>query len=422
MTIAWVLVLVLLTCIFFLPVIWYWQLIAYYRSRLKPTPILPDEQLPRASIVLSLRGADPSLAHCIMGLLQQDYPPYAVRIVIDSPEDPAWEVVNKVLAQGYGKHLDMRVSSLERRLETCSLKCSSHLQALAQLDDSVEVVACLDADSIPARNWLRSMAHPLRDPNIGISSGIRWFAPRDTKWGSLVRHFYNTGSFALMYAFPMPWGGSLALRGDLARHPRLREHWARCFCEDTSTPAVLRDLGLRVEFVPQATHFNRESIDLGRCGSFLLRQLLCVRLHHPQWRLMFTAIIAQIVAQPLSVALLIAVLTLGEWQVACALLGLMGLFLGAMLASLCFGESMVREAIRERGDPAPALPLSWKIVPAVLLAQAMSVYFMVVTIFLRKVEWRGIPYALNGMDNVRLLKYQPFRPSAKALDPTQSVI
>src|SRR5207249_7179328 len=53
------------------------------------------------------------------------------------------------------------------------------------------------------------------------TTGIRWFAPPEG-WGSLVRHLYNAGSLPQMFVFDLAWGGSLALRGCVARSERLR--------------------------------------------------------------------------------------------------------------------------------------------------------------------------------------------------------
>ena len=46
-------------------------------------PLISDEKAPRAVVMLCLRGTDPFLRKCLFGLLNQDYPAYQVRIVID---------------------------------------------------------------------------------------------------------------------------------------------------------------------------------------------------------------------------------------------------------------------------------------------------------------------------------------------------
>src|SRR5262249_33172047 len=74
-----------------LPVWWWWRFVSLYLVRRESSATVGE--LPPAAVILALRGADPSLVGCLTGLLRQDYPHYVVRIVIDSREDPAWNVV-----------------------------------------------------------------------------------------------------------------------------------------------------------------------------------------------------------------------------------------------------------------------------------------------------------------------------------------
>src|SRR4051812_44958773 len=81
-----------------LPVWWQLRLIWLYWFRPADPPLL-EAELPEVAVLLPLRGADPSLRDCLRGLLRQDYPRYSVRIIIDSPQDPAWELVRSILAE-----------------------------------------------------------------------------------------------------------------------------------------------------------------------------------------------------------------------------------------------------------------------------------------------------------------------------------
>ena len=77
----------------------------------KPSVPLPDEQCPKAVVILPLRGDDPTLRDCIEGLLSQDYPDYAIRVVIDHRDDPAWSVVEEVVkGRGAMACVDVRKS------------------------------------------------------------------------------------------------------------------------------------------------------------------------------------------------------------------------------------------------------------------------------------------------------------------------
>src|ERR1700722_7051968 len=149
-----------------------WRFLRLFRRKVQPH--LDDFQ-PRAAVLLPVRGADPHLADCLHGLLNQDYPAYDVWIIVDSREDSAWDVIAKSPKSRPG--LQVRVDVLKEPRSTCSLKMSALLQAIAQMDNACEIVALIDADVIPHPGWLRALVGPLSDPGIGATTGIRWYAP-----------------------------------------------------------------------------------------------------------------------------------------------------------------------------------------------------------------------------------------------------
>ena len=79
------------------------------------------ETLPRAAILLSLRGADPQLPEGLRCLLRQDYPDYELHVVVDRRDDPAWQIVQD--AAGDHSRVPIHVAELREPLPTCSLKC-----------------------------------------------------------------------------------------------------------------------------------------------------------------------------------------------------------------------------------------------------------------------------------------------------------
>jgi hypothetical protein len=402
-----------------LPVVWAWRLAWNYWRHSGPTPAA-DGPLPRAAVILSLRGADPSLLHCLRGLLRQDYPCYSVRIVVDSDEDPAWDMIRSVLAEGQ-PHDDVLVSVLTDRRETCSLKVSAQLQALAELEEDVEVVAFIDADSVPAADWLRALVLPLADPRVGASTGIRWFAPPDHGWGNLVRHAYNSASFTQMYVFHMPWGGAFAMRKETIYRSGLVDHWANCFCEDISAYGPLRKVGLKLAFVPAATQFNRESIDMAGATRFMLRQLFCVRMHHVHWLSLLSCNLLNAAALTASALVCAAAACAGELAVSALFGGLLGTYAIGLLGAFLTGEWLVRRNMRGRIADVPPYPITWKIVPAAIMAQALSIHCMMATLTLRRIDWRGVHYAVEGPEKIRLVEYSPYLPP-QTLDPTRSVV
>lgn len=134
-----------------------------------PVDLLADSDAPTATIVLCLRGTDPFLTDCLQGLATQDYPQFDVRIVIDSPDDPAHQIVERFM-RGSGAN-NIRVENLAEKSEHCSLKCSSLRQVMLSLDPECEIVAQLDADTIAHPTWLRELATGLAPDRCGGSNG-----------------------------------------------------------------------------------------------------------------------------------------------------------------------------------------------------------------------------------------------------------
>jgi hypothetical protein len=400
--------------------IWAWRFTALSRRRQFTT--VPDEQLPRAAVVLSLRGADPSLVGCLDGLLKLDYPRYDVKIIIDSREDPAWDLVRKIVAEAGADNVE--IQSLDQRRDTCSLKLSALVQAVGRLDASFGVVAFVDADVHVYPGWLRDMVAPLSEPGVGASNGIRWFLPAEANWGTLARYLWNAAACTQMVAFQIPWGGSLAFRADVLRDAGLLDRWGRSFCEDTGAYRALRDRGLAIRFVGPATLVSHETIDLPTCFRFVRRQLLAARLYHESWPYVLTLGLTNSAALLTALVLCGTFAWLGEW-VHATWMG--GLFVGQFLA-LAVGlvgiERPIRRLARGRGEPATPLRRTTlpKILLAIPLATAVHSACLVAAAVARRVRWRGITYLVKGPHDVRLLTYHPFRPPEETPERKASLI
>ena len=410
-------VIALLLALIFLgtQVVWAWRLALCYPPAESPAPA---DELPRAAVVLSVRGADPSLVDCLRGLLRQDYPDYEVHIIIDSEHDPAWELLRPLLDEA--GTTPVRLHLLETKYETCSLKLSALAQAIGELDTSVRVVALIDADVIPYAEWLHDLVRPLADPQVGAATGLRWYLPESNDWGSLVRCLWNAAAISQQLAFRIPWGGSLAFRADQLRGPGLLDAWKHSFCEDTVSYGVLKRLGLRVHFVPAATMVNPESIELKHCLSFIRRQMLCVRLHHPRWRVVRALGVGAAFTLGLVAAVLVASLALGDFLAAGLMMGTLATFAVTMASALLWIDNSLRLTARRRGETLAAS--SWKLALAAPLTQIVYLGALVSVSFLRSVDWRGVTYELNGTTPVRLTAYHPYTPAPVGANHPASVL
>jgi cellulose synthase/poly-beta-1,6-N-acetylglucosamine synthase-like glycosyltransferase len=379
---------------------------------------------PKATVILCMRGADPFLPDCLHGLMAQDYPNYQLRMVIDSPEDPAWEVVEKTLQDQSAT--SVKISPLEKRRSTCCLKCSSLIQAVSDLDADCEVVAILDADVVPHRTYLRELVAPLANPKIGIASGNRWYSPVGKKWGSVVRYVFNAPAVMQMTAYKMPFGGALAFKADILRDSPLLERWGRSLTDTPVLAGVFQDQGLGVAFVPSLMMGNLEGCKLPNFVRWMKRQLLMVRLYHPPakwWAIIAHGTVISLIPA-LSFGVLLASVLTEQWEAFGAIAsGLVLYGIGSLLIILVL-EHYVRKVLKtpqERPIASFSLPKLFQILVAIPLMQFIYPIALYSVMLMRDVNWRGVRYEVHGPWDIRLVDYQPYKPIPRLANANTSV-
>lgn len=362
--------------------------------------ITPEDRLGPARIVLCLRGSDPFLGDTIRAAAMQDHPDYELRIVVDSAEDPAWDEAHRAIASvcPTGR---VRIEALGERPVTSSLKCAGLLQGLRGVEHEAAIVAFLDADVVPATDWLRTLAATLADDTCGAATGNRWYAPPDWSPGSWTRAGWNAGALVQMVCFGIPWGGTLGLRTELLEAAGLRDKWASSFCEDTLLPAALRGTGKRVRFVPSLIAVNRENVTLSALLPWITRQLFTARLYHPAWSLVAGFGLSAPLAVIASGVAIARSLHRGDSTVAAALVACLALFLLSLPTLFAWIGSIVSRSLPARLAPsaAPLLPLLW----GVFSAQVVYALALVWAMTMRSVRWRGAGYEVDGPWRIRLV-------------------
>ncbi|MEK6247837.1 MAG: glycosyltransferase family 2 protein, partial [Planctomycetales bacterium] len=234
------------------------------------TPKVDDSKLPKAAILLCLRGVDPFLKECLDRLAVQDYPNYEIWIALDSTQDPARPVVEDWLTRH--SHLAARLIYLADVSDQASLKTNCLRYTIRQLDASIGAVVLVDADTMVNSAWLRNMVSPLLFNNIGVVTGNRWYDPLTTCWGSLVRYIYNAFSMSPMYLVQAIWPGSLSMHRNVFAHPDFLSRLRRVSSEDDVILRTLRDTGMELCYSADCIMLNREECQIGNCYRFIQRQ------------------------------------------------------------------------------------------------------------------------------------------------------
>ena len=124
------------------------------RFRSYRLPEVPEAALPKAAVILCLAQI-PFLEDCLERLARQNYPRFSIRIVLDGPDDPARGRVEAWVARY--RELPVSVEFLKNPFATCTLYCSSIHQAVRGLDESIEAIAFVNADTIVHPDWLRAL-------------------------------------------------------------------------------------------------------------------------------------------------------------------------------------------------------------------------------------------------------------------------
>jgi GT2 family glycosyltransferase len=374
--------------------------------------LLPDELCPMAVVVLCLRGSDPFLSRCLSAIIAQDYPRFFVKVIVDHRADPAWSLVEQAIRDHPSCPLE--VEPRTKHLETCSLKCSSLVQAVESLEADYEFVAQLDADTIPHRSWLRELATALAEQNVGAASGNRWYMPEDSGWASMVRSIWNAAAVIQMFWYKIAWGGTLAIKTQVIREAGLLDHWSHALCEDTMLFSKLRRHGWRVAFVPSLMMVNRESCDFSGFLPWCRRQLVTARLYHPGW----PAVVAHGLGTTVTLAGAVLLAGIAGMRgnhalVAWLALGLVIYQLGAMLL-LAPVEWSVRRIMAARHDQVRPWDAAIMVRQVLALFVTQIIYPVVLTAaaVARSVRWRQATYQINGPWKIRLVSEKPYMSDA----------
>lgn len=398
-----------------------------------------DGELPRVAVLLCLRGADPSLAGGLRRLMHQRYPDYEIFIAIDSDTDPAWEIVNQAIdgsshiassssplrgpvgtqtngdassvslcsdALGPGGACTVHASTLRNRLKTCSLKCSSLVQLLDQIDDSFEVLVLADSDLESHPTWLRELVAPLADPRIGATFGNRWFLPTIGWMGSLVRQVCNAIGVVTMHLRQIPWGGSLAIRASVVKESGLRETLTRSIVDDGPIRVALKKRRLKLRFVPSLMMANREDCDLRFAHSFLTRQLKWTRTYMSAgWPAMLVYTLAVLCTYLVTLVLVLVCLFQGFNTEAYWLAAGATVYSVTVMVLWLLLDFAARRIIRAQGESVPSIfgMQLLKIPAAMLLSVVIHISAIIRATFLRRVVWRGVTYEVRGPSDVRML-------------------
>lgn len=380
----------------------------YVKRDLRESAVRAVTRSPKAAVVLSLRGPDPCLTLTLEALLNLDYPDFHIQVVVDSDLDP---VLNDVFAVKEKGGVDqIRVAVLKQFRSSCSLKCSSLIQAVTDLPADVEIVAFIDGDVVPHRGWLKELVQPLMQGEADVVGGNRWYQPPDAAWGSMTRYIWNAGFLRGMWIQGTPWAGTMAMRKTTIKEIGLLKAWETAMSVDATLHHCMTAHQRKFKLAASLIMTNRESISLERFHGWVTRQMAVIRYTASETLMAIQIQIGVLLLLHTAVpAMAVAAFLMGKPLTGiAALLSLASYWLIRGLAMIMFEQTM-RIGMRQRGEETrwitPQKAGRWY--ASVALAHYVIGFGVLRVLGIKEVDWRGIRYRLST-SGVQMQAYTPF--------------
>ena len=245
----------------------------------------PPAWMPPASVIVPCKGSDFELQENMEAILDQEFEDYEVIFVTATECDPSLADLHRAARKFPGRRVKFVVSGLSNRRGE---KVHSLLRALDQVDPGSEVLVFADSDGRPHRHWLRDLLSPLGDPQVGASTGYRWFFPRSGNLASLLRATWNSSIATLLgeHRHNFAWGGSMAIRRSTFTAVDVPAHWQQSISDDYSLTEAVNAAGLRIHFQPRCLVASHGDCTWRELLEWSTRQIIITKVYSPgRWRL-----------------------------------------------------------------------------------------------------------------------------------------
>ncbi len=380
-----------------------WENRRFLRSRLRRPA---SSRGGRVLLIVPCKGLDTGLEENLRPLLEQDYSPYELRLVVECTSDPAYDAIRRLVA--HHPKRDVRLIVAGRSTDS-GQKVQNLRAATADLAPEIEILAFVDSDARPEPGWLSALVGRLARPDSGAVTGYRWFVLERATLAHCLLSSLNGFIASVMGPgrHHLVWGGAWAVRREVFDSTGLRDAWRGTLSDDLVASRVLRQAGLPIEFEPAAMVASSLNCGWRQMFEFLRRQYVITRKYARRYW-----VLALVTA---------AVATAGFW--ASVILAATGLFAGqsmtstiaAATAALLYTGHVWRgwlrqDAMRNRfprlamGTHGAALTSArrFDLVAGPLVA-LVNLIGIASSMFGGRICWRGITYRILRDGQVRIL-------------------
>lgn len=213
----------------------------------------------------------------LRSLLEQDYEPYTVTFIVESADDPANIVVDKLCVQNpRGRKLMSGMS------DCCAQKNHNLVEASKSLKPETEILVFCDSTNVAEPDWLQGFTAPLRAGDVQVVTTFRAFDPRPETIAGVGQAVYAACIVVLNSIKTTPWGGATGIQRKTFEALKVADAWSRTVVDDLVLGNVLREAGVEVSFDP--CHLLRSPLECQTFRgllSYLDRQILFPKFTNP---------------------------------------------------------------------------------------------------------------------------------------------
>jgi hypothetical protein len=290
-----------------------------------PFPEIP-KTTPPVAVIVAVKGVSDITRTFFEMLRHQAYPDYRIITAVETKEDPAFAMVMEE-SNRPGAPLRVVVAGQSERT---GQKVWNLLAAIDAIEASDEIVAFIDADTLPDSGWLSRLIASLINPvNPGREAvtGYRWIIPADKRVSSAVVAAANASIVTLVrlpWILNHCWGGTMAMPRETLERIAIRRYWAGAISDDAQMTLALREARVPVFSPRQSLLLSPVAMSWSEALSFGRRQYRIIWLHDRRiWALAALGTIIPIAGAGvalgmalqgsfLAIALIVASLVLGE--------------------------------------------------------------------------------------------------------------
>ncbi|HYM00896.1 MAG TPA: glycosyltransferase [Blastocatellia bacterium] len=242
------------------------------------------------SIIAPCKGRDDELEQNLKALFRQDHPDFEILLAVASEDDPAREVIDKVISANPGVKSRIVVAGPSSGR---SQKINNLLAAIRLIDEQIkdqdsQVLVFFDSDARPRENWLRSLIGPLSEPEVAVTTGYRWYLPLEpncpSRFWAVLLSAWNAAVATTLgdHGRNFAWGGSTAIRLETFRRIHVADRWQSALSDDYAMTTAVQQSGLKIRFVPQCLLVTREDPSFLSLLEFTTRQMIITRVYRPR--------------------------------------------------------------------------------------------------------------------------------------------